>query len=77
MPSLLQRIVGSGTPDAVQAMTTGDSLVTTSSVGSSAIDGGTRGTYVRTCKENLILLLIYDLFRNEILKQNDQYHSIC
>lgn len=44
MPSLLQWIVGSGTPDAVQAMTTGDSLVTTISVGSSAIDGGTVGT---------------------------------
>lgn len=41
MPSLLQWIVGSGIPDAEQAMTTGDSLVTTSSVGSSAIDGGT------------------------------------
>lgn len=41
MPSLVQWIVGSGTPDAVQAMTTGDSLVTVSSVGSSAIDGGT------------------------------------
>lgn len=52
MPSLLQWIVGSGTPDAVQAMTTGDSLVTTISVGSSAIDGGTVGTQVRTCKIN-------------------------
>lgn len=49
MPSLLQWIVGSGTPDAVQAMTTGDSLVATSSVGSSAIDGGTRVTQVTTC----------------------------
>jgi len=44
MPSLLQWIVGCGTPDAVQAMTTGDSLVTMNSVGSSAIDGGTRET---------------------------------
>lgn len=42
MPSLLQWIVGFGTPDAVQAMITGDSLVTVSSVGSSAMDGGTR-----------------------------------
>lgn len=31
-------------PEAVQAMTTGDSLVTTRSVGSSAIDGGTKKT---------------------------------
>lgn len=52
MPSLLQWIEGSGTPDAVQAMTTGDSLVTTSSVGSSAIDGGTRVTQITTCHEN-------------------------
>lgn len=51
MPSLLQWIVGSGTPDAVQAMTTGDSLVMTSSVGSSAMDGGTTGTKVS--KENI------------------------
>ena len=57
MPSLLQWIVGSGTPDAVQAITTGDSLVTTSSVGSSAIDGGTSGTNtvkrVKTRNENI------------------------
>lgn len=44
MPAFLQWIVGSGMPDAVHGMTTGDSLVTTNSVSSSAIDGGTRGT---------------------------------
>lgn len=32
--------MGSGTPDAVQPITSGDSLVTTSSVASSAMEGG-------------------------------------
>lgn len=38
---MFQWIVGSGTPVAVQEMTTGDSVVTTISAGSSAMDGGT------------------------------------
>lgn len=40
-PSLLQLIVGSGTPVAVQEMTTGDSVVTAISAVSSAMEGGT------------------------------------
>lgn len=54
-PPLLQWTAGAGTPVAVQAITTGDSLVTTISVGSSAIDGGTRTTnyFVELKKINL------------------------
>lgn len=62
MPSLLQWIVGSGTPDAVQAMTTGDSLVTTISAGSSAIDGGTAGgRFTILYKGKINQVIVYNL----------------
>lgn len=41
MPFLVQCTEGMGTPEAVQETTTGDSFVTSSSVASSAMDGGT------------------------------------
>lgn len=65
--SLLQRIVGSGTPDAVQAMTTGDILVTISSVGSSAIDGGTKWTEKRLQWEHVLPIMNIQ-FKNQIIE---------
>lgn len=42
IPFLVQRIAGTGTPDAVQGMIMGDDLVINRSVASSAMDGGTK-----------------------------------
>lgn len=71
---MLQWIEGSGTPDAVQAMTTGDSLVTVSSVGSSAIDGGTVGRtkeHEKTCYYHVAIKQheVIQMYRSSHLEQ--------